>query len=67
MRPILTKRAGFFPNMIYICHIIVFMIRSVAGVAVVEYSTNPMSSYIDRESDMNNVVLHNGGDSDQSA
>jgi hypothetical protein len=43
------------------------MIRSVVGVAVVENSTNPMSSYMDRESDMNNVVLHNSGDSDQSA
>jgi hypothetical protein len=39
----------------------------VTGIAVVENSINPMSSYMSRESDMNNVVLHNDGDSDQLA
>jgi hypothetical protein len=36
------------------------------GVAVVENSICPMSFYMNGESDMNNVVPHNGGNSDQS-
>jgi hypothetical protein len=34
------------------------------GVAVVENGPNPMSSYMIREGGRNNVVFHNGGDSD---
>jgi hypothetical protein len=39
-------------------------LRLVVGVAVVENGPNPMSSYMIREGGRNNVVFHNGGDSD---
>jgi hypothetical protein len=55
---ILMKVSGKY----YMCKI-----RFVMGVAIVRNSTNPMSSYMNRESDMNNVILHNDGDSDQLA